>query len=127
MDDTEKRRLVESFFADGMLALDAQAEYDSRHDDFVMEMPQSGERIRGRDRMRAMQEAFPTPPQGVLRRLIGAGDVWVAEGVNDYGDGDVWSWVVVIEFRDGRIARETRYYGKPFEAPEWRSQWVERM
>jgi hypothetical protein len=128
MDDgAQKRRLVESFFSDGMLALDTQAEYDARHDDFVMEMPQSGERIRGRDRMRAMQEAFPAPPRGVLRRLIGAGDVWVAEGVNDYGDGDVWNWVVVIEFRDGKIARETRYYGKPFEAPAWRSQWAERM
>lgn len=55
MDDgAEKRRLVESFFSDGMLALDTQVEYDARHDDFVMEMPQSGERIRGRDRMRVM-------------------------------------------------------------------------
>jgi hypothetical protein len=22
---------------------------------------------------------------------------------------------------------DTRYYAEPFEAPEWRAQWVERM
>jgi hypothetical protein len=124
-DDVERRRLIESFFEGGQLALDAGAEYNRRHDEFVMEMPQSGERIRGRDQMRAMQEAFPAPPQGVLRRTVGTGDFWVVEGTNDYGSGDLWDFVVIMEFRDGRILRETRYYGKKFEPPAWRSQWVE--
>jgi hypothetical protein len=37
---------------------------------------------------------------------------------------------VVMEWpqsRDGRIARETAYWSKPFPAPEWRAPWVERM
>ena len=42
--------------------LSAEAEYELRHEDFVMEMPQSGERIRGREKMREFQEAYPTPP-----------------------------------------------------------------
>lgn len=126
MDDDHKRALIESAFHDGMLALDPHTEYEQRHPDYVMEMPQSGERIRGRDQMRAMQEAFPTPPKGILRRIVGSGDVWVAEGTNDYGDGDLWSWVMVIEFEDGKILRDTRYYGKSFEAPAWRAEWVER-
>jgi hypothetical protein len=29
--------------------------------------------------------------------------------------------------RDGKILRETRYYGEPFEAPAWRAQWVQRI
>jgi hypothetical protein len=120
------RQLIESIFAGGMLALDPAQEYEIRHPDFVMEMPQSGERIRGRDSMRAMQEAFPRPPMGRLRRVTGGGDVWVAEGVNDYGN-DVWHWVIVVELKDGRILRETRYYGQPFPAPEWRAAWVEPM
>jgi hypothetical protein len=120
------RQLIESIFAGGMLALDPTQEYEIRHPDFVMEMPQSGERIRGRDNMRAMQEAFPRPPMGRLRRVTGGGDVWVAEGVNDYGN-DVWHWVIVVELKDGRILRETRYYGQPFPAPEWRAAWVEPM
>ena len=33
----------------------------------------------------------------------------------------------IFELRDGRIAKETAYWSLPFEAPEWREQWVERI
>ncbi|HEX6514050.1 MAG TPA: hypothetical protein VF049_00635 [Nocardioidaceae bacterium] len=69
--------------------LSAAQEYAVRHPDYVMEMPQSNERIRGRDSMRAMQEA-PTPSSVRQRRVHGSGRTWVIEGVNDY-DGDVWA------------------------------------
>jgi hypothetical protein len=29
--------------------------------------------------------------------------------------------------RTPRSSRDTRYYAEPFEALEWRAQWVERM
>lgn len=35
--------------------------------------------------------------------------------------------VAVLELKDGKIWRDTRYFAELFEAPEWRSQWVERM
>ena len=105
--------------------LSAGQEYLLRHPDYVMEMPQSNERIRGRDAMRAMQEGFPTPPQVRLRRVIGSGQTWVIEGVNDYG-GDVWNVVLILEpDQDGLILRDTRYYGRHSDPPEWRSRWVE--
>jgi len=122
------RRGVELLFGltDGR-GLSASDEYDVRHQDYVMDMPQTGERIRGRDAMRAMQEAFPTPPELSLRRVAGAGHVWVVEGVNDYG-GDVWHVVVVLELDDdGRIVRDTRYYTQKSEAPQWRAEWVEPL
>jgi hypothetical protein len=50
-----------------------------------MEMPQSGERIRGRENMRAFQEAYPNPPSIRPRRVVGSGDVWVVEARSDYG------------------------------------------
>jgi hypothetical protein len=108
--------------------LSPDEEYALRSAAFVMEMPQSGERIRGRDAMRSMQEAFPTPPQSVrVRRVVGAGRVWVLEGELDYGQGP-WSAVVVIELdADGLVARETRYYTAKSEPPAWRSAWVERI
>jgi hypothetical protein len=28
--------------------------------------------------------------------------------------------------RDGKIARETDYFGEPFEPPAWREPWFER-
>ena len=107
--------------------LSAEAEYKLRHEDFVMEMPQSGERIRGRKKMREFQEAYPTPPTIHLRRVIVREGLWVIEGVNDYGEGQVFTVVVIFELRDGKIWRDTRYYAEPFEAPRWRANLVERM
>jgi hypothetical protein len=113
------RRALDLLFGD---ELSAEAEYETRSPDYVMEMPQSGERIVGRDAMRAMQEAFPNPPRITLRRVTGAGRNWTIEGVNDYGDGDVWHIVVVWELDgDARVERDTRYYAKPFDPPAWRA------
>jgi hypothetical protein len=32
---------------------------------------------------------------------------------------------MIVEFRDGKIWRDARYYAEPFEPPAWRSPWVE--
>jgi hypothetical protein len=95
------------------------------HPDYVLEMPQSGERIRGRDNLRAYRDAYPNLPTIQLRRVVGAGDVWVVEAHNDYGDGQLYHVIDIVEYRDGKIWRETRYYAEPFQAPQWRAQWVE--
>jgi len=105
--------------------LDAMLEYEMRHEDVVIDMPQSGERIRGRDKMKAMQDAYPGPPPTItVRRIVGSGDVWVVEARPDHG-GRIYDVAVIIEFREGTILRETRYYADPFEAPAWRAPWVE--
>ncbi len=107
--------------------LSPEAEFRLRHEDYVMEMPQTGERIRGRDAMRAMQETYPVPPSITLRRVIGSGRVWVVEGVNDYA-GDVWHVVLVWELHEaGSIVHDTRYYTQKSEAPAWRAPWVESI
>lgn len=53
--------------------------------------------------------------------------LWVVEGVNDYGGGRVFTVVLIIELRDGKMFRDTRYYAEPFEPPEWRARLVERI
>lgn len=109
-------------------SLSPEREYEQRRPDFVLDMPQSRERVRGRDALRTMQERFPAPaPAMTLRRVTGAGRVWVAEADIEYGD-DRWQVVVIFELDgQGLIARETRYYTKPFEAPAWRAELVEAM
>jgi hypothetical protein len=107
-------------------AMDPELEYADRHPDFVADMPQSGERFASRDALRAMHHAFPNPPKIELRRVVGSGDVWVAEARSDYG-GETFHTVVVIELEDGLVVRETRYYAQPLDAPAWRAQWVERL
>jgi hypothetical protein len=123
MDDHQAQHFLAELFSH----LSPEEEYEIRHEDYTMEMPQSGERIRGREKMRAFQEAYPNPPNIELRRVLVRAGLWVAEGVNDYGSGQVFTIVLIIELRDGKMFRDTRYYAEPFEAPEWRAQWVERM
>jgi hypothetical protein len=108
----------------GQLALSAEEEHELRAEDYVLEMPQSGERIVGRDRMRAMQQEYPNPPSIEIRRIIGSGDHFVVLGRSDYG-GDVYHVANIVEFAEGRIARETRVYGAPFEPPSWRAKYAE--
>ena len=35
--------------------------------------------------------------------------------------------LAIVEFGDGKVVRETHYFAEPFEAPAWRSRWVEKM
>ena len=83
-----------------------------------MEMPQSGELVRGRENMRRFQEAYPNSPSIRLRRVLIRDGLWVAEVVNDYGGGQVYDVAMILELKDGRIWRDRRYYAEPFEAPE---------
>jgi hypothetical protein len=125
-DPVAMRQGIEQLFGlnDGT-GLSAEQEYEVRHPDYVMEMPQSNERIRGREAMRAMQEAFPTPPSIRLRRVSGSGRTWVIEAVNDYL-GDVWNVVLILELdMQGLLLRDTRYYAQTSDPPAWRSRWVE--
>ena len=46
----------------------------------------------------------------------------VAESVADYGGDQEFYGAVVIELKDGKLRRDTRYYAEPYEVPEWRSQ-----
>ncbi|WP_024820935.1 nuclear transport factor 2 family protein [Arthrobacter sp. 31Y] len=94
------------------------------HDDAVMHWPQSGEVVRGAENRRGIYNAFPKLPTITPRRLLSSGDLVVAEALLDY-DGPTFETVFIFEFRDGKIARETAYWSEGFEAPEWRSQWVE--
>jgi hypothetical protein len=128
-DATSMREGLERMLGLGQYGgLSPEREYMLRRPDFVMEMPQSHERIRGRDALRKMQEAFPTPaPAVTLRRVAGARHVWVAEADLRYGS-DQWQTVVIYELDDqGLIAKETRYYPQEFEAPAWRAELVEVM
>jgi hypothetical protein len=52
----------------------------------------------------------------------------VVEGSVDYGSGgrDL-DFVLILELREGKVFKETRYYAEPFEAKEQRAEWFERM
>jgi len=120
----DNRELLERLWtSDSEPVLSAEAEHEMRTEDYVLEMPQSGERIVGRDTMRAMQQEYPNPPSIQILRITGSGDHFVVLGRSDYS-GDIYYVANVVEFRDGRIARETRIYGAPFDPPAWRAKYA---
>src|SRR3974377_2239047 len=107
-------------------ANDFEAEHEIYRDDAVLEYPQSGERIRGRRNIQASRFAQPNKKRFTVRRILGAADLWVTELLLTY-DGLPSYTVSIMEFRDGKVARETQYFGDPFEPGPSRAQWVGRM
>jgi limonene-1,2-epoxide hydrolase len=95
-------------------------------DDALEEWPQSGERIRGRDNIMAINRNYPGFPTLTPRRTIAGGDIVVSEVVLDYG-GEIYNGVSVFEVANDRIVKQTDYFAAPFDAPAWRSEWVEKM
>ena len=98
------------------------------HDDYVQEWPQSRERIVGAEDAMAVNRNFPGGlPELSVRRVIGDGDLAVLETQLRYADGSEYLGVSIIEVRDGKVVKETDYFAQPFDAPQWRAQWVHHM
>ena len=107
-------------------ASDFKVEHEIYREDAVLEYPQSGERIRGRRHIQASRSAQPNKKRFAVRRILGAADLWVTEFVLTY-DGQPSYTVSIMEFKEGKVARETQYFGDAFEPGPSRAQWVERM
>lgn len=118
------------------------------HPDYVQEIPQSGERVRGIENMRQVLTNYPGGFQlarfqrlGVVgsatRYLMTAAfSVVKVEGSDDilgvymkahYPDGSDWYYASFLEFRDHKILKGTDFFGPLFDPPAWRAEWVERM
>ena len=92
----------------------------------MLDYPQSGERTRGRHNIQNQRASQPSKKRFAVRRIIGGGDLWITEFILTYDDKPSYT-VSVMEFTDGKVARETQYFADPFEAGASRAQWVERM
>jgi hypothetical protein len=125
MDDNEIREALNRHWAASDIN-DFDAEHDIYRDDAILGYPQSGERIKGRSSIQASRFAQPESKRFTVRRIIGTGDLWVTEFVLTY-DGRPSYSVSIMEFLDGKVARETQYFGDPFEPGPSRAQWVERI
>jgi ketosteroid isomerase-like protein len=125
MDDRTIRAALDRHWA-ASDANDFQAEHDIYRDDAVLDYPQSGERIRGRHNIQESRTVQPNKKRFTVRRIIGSGDLWVTEFILSY-DGKPSYTVSIMEFRDGRVAHETQYFGDPFEPGPSRAHLVEKM
>ena len=126
MTDPGPRETIEKLVA-GLNAGDASVLDEVFHDDGLMDWPQFGERIRGAYNRRQVYGSIPRLPTITRRRIFGEGDLWILEATLDYGDGAVFSTVLIFEFRGDRIARETAYWATPGPPADWRAAWVEAL
>jgi ketosteroid isomerase-like protein len=123
VDDAVRRKLVEDHHSASARG-DMDAVHAIYHDDAVIEYPQSGERILGREKLRRLRESHPAKLDFSVQRIVGFGDLWITEYVIRY-DGKPVNTVSIMVFDGDRVARETLYFADPFDPPEWRSEWVE--
>ena len=131
MDDATARALIQAHFEASNVSVAGGGPHDDiaraseiYAEDAVVEWPQSGERLRGRENIIGFRSAYPARQEFELHRITGSGDLWVNEYTIRYGDEPVMA-VGVMEFRDDKVVRERIFFGEPFEPPAWRAGWVE--
>ena len=95
-------------------------------DEFVLDWPQSGERLRGRERFARMNAEYPAHGRWTfaIDRLVGddreaVSDVRVSDGVQHARA------VSFFTVADGRIVRMVEYWPDPYPAPSNRAHLVE--
>jgi ketosteroid isomerase-like protein len=127
MSEQENRDTLERYRQEFFERQDIDAIADLMHDDYVEEYPQSGERIRGKDNARTVYENYPSIPNLIDYSYTINGDLAVIEMILEYDDGNRMNVCDIVELQDGKIKRARAYFAEPFEAPEWRARWVERL
>lgn len=105
---------------------DFEIEHAIYHEDAVLEYPQSRERIRSRSNIQLTRTLQPDKKRFLIHRIYGRDDLWITEYILIYDERPSYT-ISVMEFSDGKVARETQYFADPFDAPAWRSAWVEPM
>jgi ketosteroid isomerase-like protein len=126
--NNEEIRAILDRYWEATVALDLKKVHEFYHDDLVVEFPQSGERIRGKQKIFELRSHYHSKTSYKILRVRGDGNLWTTEVIVTYDNNKrpVYG-VAIMEFRNDKVAHETLYFADPFEPPEWRSQWVERI
>lgn len=126
MDDSVTRAAIRAHFE--AIGKDEARAAEIYADDAVLEYPAGGERISGKANIVAARHAYPGGPASFeVHRVLGAGDVWVAEMTLRSEGDQPHSVAAILELRDGKVVREAIYIAEPFDPPAYRAQWSEPM
>jgi ketosteroid isomerase-like protein len=103
---------------------DGEVEHAIYAEDAVLEYPQSGERFRGRETIRAQRGGHPADRHFAVRRIQGSGSLWVSEVVITYDGAPSYS-ISIMELDDDVVTHETQYFADPFDPPPSRAALAE--
>ena len=127
VDEAAMRRAIQSHYQTAADPKTVALSSELYADDAVLEFPQGGERIHGKANIVAFRTAYPARVTFDLRRTVGAGDLWVNEGVIRYDGERPHHFVGIMEWSGPKVVRETIYFGEPWNPPTWRAGWVESI
>jgi hypothetical protein len=123
----KNKQILENFWST-METNDFHAASQLLHDEYILEWPQSGERIVGRDNFAAINANYPTEGkwQFNINHIVSEGDLVVTDV--SVSDGKVIGRAVTFStIRDAKILKQIEFWPDPFEAPAWRAQWIQKM
>ena len=103
---------------------DVDAEHAIYAGDAILDYPQSGERFKARSSIQAQRGGHPAERHFTVRRILGAGDLWVSECVITYDSAPTYA-VSVMDFAGDLVTHETQYFADPFPTPAWRAALAE--
>jgi hypothetical protein len=118
------RELVELFILN-LEARDWDAWARLLHPDVIYEIPQSRERIRGRDRYLTFNQEYPGDWHLRTKIIIADeyhGVAWFEWRLDDHADDAM----AFFDFTDGLITRITDFWPEPYEPPPGRENLTER-
>ncbi len=121
------KQIVENFWLT-MATNDFYAAAQLLHDDYILEWPQSGERILGRDNFAALNTNYPSEGEWrfTINQILEEGNVVVTDVTAT--DGKMISRAITFStIRDKKIWKQIEFWPDASEAPAWRAQWVEKI
>ena len=121
------KQILENFWST-METNDFHAASQLLHDEYLLEWPQSGERIVGRENFAAINTNYPAEGKWrfSINHIVGEADMVVTDV--SVTDGKVIGRAVTFStIRDEKIWKQVEFWPDPFEAPAWRAQWVQKM
>jgi len=121
------KQIVENFWTT-MGSNDFYAAARLLHDEYVLDWPQSGERIRGCDNFASINTNYPVEGEWrfKINQIVAEGDTVVTDVL--VTDGKRQDRVLTFStIRDGKIWKQVEFWPEAFEAPAWRKQWAERI
>jgi ketosteroid isomerase-like protein len=124
-DTKDNKQIVEAFWS-AMQTNDFKSAGEFLHGDYVLDWPQSRERIRGRENFVTVNEQYPAHGRWEFQvhRLVAEGDQVVSDVA--VTDGVITGRAITFStVRDGKIWHQVEFWPDPFEPPAWRAAWVE--
>ncbi len=122
---TEQTRMVVRRYFDAMAGRDWGAFGELLDEGVVYELPQTGERVAGRERFVEFNRDYPGDWRLSMTRLIVDGES-AALTMNFTVGGEEMVGLAYVELTDGLISRVTDFWPEAYEAPSGREHLTEK-